>query len=109
MEANLWESVHSRPEVEASIRRWIASGRTCAPMIGWGGTEDGHVVSYVCQMAPVAWDVRMSCPDAGKMATKNSRVFTCIHGAFDADYLIGMQTVPDEEDMTWADFDESRP
>ncbi len=91
MDRDSVERVHDRPETEASIRRWLESGNTCPPMIGMERTEDGHAVSYVRQLGPVAWDVRMSCPDEGKMSSKDSRTFTCKHGEFDAQALTGMQ------------------
>ncbi|MDE2801616.1 MAG: hypothetical protein OXK21_01870 [Chloroflexota bacterium] len=102
------EKVHARPRLEASIRRWVESGRTCPPMVGWDQTEDGHVVSYVRQLGPVAWDVRMSCPDEGKMRTQDSVTFTCTHGVFDAQELTGMQTWPSIDAEIWPTLDGGR-
>ena len=105
MEKKRTDRVHARPKLEASIRRWMGSGMSCPPMVGFERTEDGHVVSYVRQLGPVAWDVRMSCPDEWKMVSENSRVFTCSHGAFDAQELTGMQTWPGDGAATWKDLD----
>ena len=90
MEKDRWASVHDRPETEAHIKAWVESGITCPPMIGMERTADGHVVSYVRQLGPDPWDVRMTCPDEGKMDTEDEETFTCSHGEFDARELIGM-------------------
>ena len=103
------EWVHDRPETEAEIKKWDESGITCSPMIGRERTEDGHVVSYVRQLGPHAWDVRMSCPDEGKMSTEDSVTFTCKHGGFDAEELIGMKTWPAVDMESWPTMDRGRP
>ena len=103
------EWVHDRPETEAGIKQWIESGMTCPPMIRRERTEDGHVVSYVRQLGPHAWDVRMSCPDEGKMRTKDNVTFTCKHGVFDAEGLIGMESWPAIDTVSWPTMDGGRP
>ena len=107
MKQDRWGKVHARPETVAGIKRWVESGMTCPPMIGYEETEDGHVVSYVRQLGPVAWDVRMSCPDEGKMGTEDSVTFTCKHGGFDAQELIGLTTWAGDGGDTWSAIDGS--
>ena len=108
MGENHMADVHARPKLEAEIKRWVESGNTCPPMIGQERTADGHVASYVCQLGPYAWDVRMSCPDEGKMAAQDSVTFTCKHGAFDAEELIGMRTWPAVNAESWPTLDGGR-
>ncbi len=99
------EKVHARPELEAGIKRWNDSGYACAPAISGRTLEDGHELSYVLTMIGGVHDMRMSCPDEGLMTSDDRGMFTCRHGAFDAQELTGMQTWPGDGASTWKDLD----
>ena len=85
--------VHDRSELRAANKAWEEKGFTCAPSIREERLEDGHVLSYVLTLGDHVYDVRMSCPD-GEMTSENGVVFTCVHGKYDTEQLIGVSPWP---------------